>query len=117
MKVNINGKTIEIKGISANSNVSSNNTNIITDSKEGMVNQIESLAQNSRNIIENIDHHKNIVKECDQILAKINPTFAKETERDKAIKDLNDRMDVFANKFDEILKTLKRGNQNDNDAI
>lgn len=106
MNVNINGKTTEVKGIPANSSISSNNSYIITDSKDGMINQIETLSQNSRSIIENIDHHKKIIKDCDNILSKINPSFAKESERDKAILVLNNRMDGLAGKIDEVLKML-----------
>lgn len=111
LKVNLNGKSTTIEGVSANSNVSKTSNYIVTDNKETMVEQVESLLQNNKNIVDNIDKYKNGIKDCEEILKQISPRFAKESDRDNAIVNLNNRVDNLDSKLDTILNTLKANNK------
>lgn len=43
-----------------------------------MSKEVEDMLQNSKNIVNSIEYHNNVIKSCEQILKDLNPRFAKE---------------------------------------
>lgn len=106
--VTIDGQRKEFAGIAANSSVSTSQDYIITDSKEAMISQIENLLQTNKDIVDNIDRHKSIISECEEILKNLNPQFAKEHAFDSALNELSSRVDSMQNEFVDIRSDVKR---------
>lgn len=106
LKVTIDGKSREFNQVPINSGIYTKDSCILTDSKEVMISQVENLLQNSKNILVNIDKHKRTIKACEDVLKDINPTFAKETERDETITDLKSKVGGLENKLDKVLSLL-----------
>lgn len=73
-----------------------------------MVSEIDSMLRNSKNIIESVDHHKKIVAACEKMLIELNPSYAKEQERDVAIEDLTAKVNGMESKFDSIENVLAK---------
>lgn len=85
---------------------------IVSDSKEVMNNEVESMLQSSQSILNRIDYHKKVVENCNQILRVLNPRLAKEKERDEDISNLKSKIGGLENKMDKILTILsKDGNR------
>ena len=75
LKVKIEGNTQEFNSIpSINSIVSYNSGKIvISETKQGIQNEVESILENSRKIINNIDVYKQNIVDCESILKELNP--------------------------------------------
>lgn len=76
---------------------------LVSTSKECVINEINALRNNSDEILQNVDSHKRIVKECDKLLAELDTGF-----RDK--KNTERRLDTLEQTMQEILKYVKPKN-------
>lgn len=110
LKVKIDDSIEEFNSIpSINSIVTYNNGKvIISETKQGIQNEIESVLQQSQNILNNIDVYKSNVTECENILKQINPQFARDKERDNRLQNLESRFEGVESKLDEIFNFIKK---------
>lgn len=110
LKIKVDGNTQEFNSIpSINSVVSYNNGKIIiSETKQGIQNEVESILQNSRQILENIDTYKQNIIDCESILKKLNPQFAIDKERDERLSNLETRFDGVESKLDKIFNLIQK---------
>lgn len=110
LKVKVDDSIQEFNGIpSINNFVSYNNGRvIISESKQNIQNEVEGILENRRNIIDNIESYKQDVIDCEEILRKINPQFAKDKERDDRLLNLENRFDGVESKLDKIFNLINK---------
>lgn len=110
IKVKIEGDVQEFNSIpSINSIVSYNNGKIvISETKQGIQNEVESILSNSKQILNNIDNYKKNVEDCEEILKQLNPQFAIDKERDERLSNLENRFDGFESKLDKIFNLVQK---------
>lgn len=106
--VKVDGETMEFKKLPSSSSIADSGKDgvIVSDSKEVMNNQVESMLQSSQSILDRIDYHKTVVQNCNQILRVLNPRLAKEKERDEDISNLKNKIGGLEDKMDKILTIL-----------
>lgn len=80
----------------------------LSENKEAMISEVDSLLQNSKDVIDSIDKHKEAISAYEKILKTLNPVYAKEQERDVAIGNLSERVDSIQNSLDRLEELLKR---------
>lgn len=107
IKVNLGGTTYEYNSIPSNlSIVTYNNGKItISESKQGLQQEVENILSNSKQILNNIETYKKNIEHCEQILKELNPQYAKDKERDS-------RLDVLEDKLDKLITLVGKGNGN-----
>ena len=110
VKVKIEGEIQEFNSIpSINSIVSYNNGKIIiSETKQGIQNEVESILSNSKQILNNIDNYKKNVEDCEEILKQLNPQFAIDKERDERLSSLENRFDGVESKLDKIFNLIQK---------
>lgn len=79
----------------------------LSENKEGMISEVDSLLQTSKDILNSIDKHKTNVTAYEDILKKLNPVYAKESERDTAISTLSSRVDGIQDSLNRLEQLLK----------
>lgn len=106
--VKVDGETMEFKKLPSSSSIADSGKDgvIVSDSKEVMNNEVESMLQSSQSILDRIDYHKTVVQNCNQILRVLNPRLAKEKERDDDISNLKNKIGGLEDKMDKILTIL-----------
>ena len=109
LKVRVNDSIQEFNNLpSINSYITYNNGKlIISETKQGIQNEVEALLSSSKNILDNIDIYKQNVVECENILKQLNPQFAKDKERDDRLQNLESRFDNVESKLDKIFDLIK----------
>ena len=65
----------------------------LSESKEAMISEVDSLLQSSKEIVESVDKHKAAISAYEKILKSLNPIYAKESEKEEIIKNLGERVD------------------------
>lgn len=105
-------QNMDFKNVPSSLSVTGYNNVIIAETRELMSNEVENLLQGSRNVLDSVDYHKNMINSCEGILKTLNPEFAREKERDKDINDLKGRMGGMETKMDEILSLLLKEKTN-----
>lgn len=79
---------------------------VVSESKEAMNGEVESMLRNSKNIIESIPYHKQVLVACDEMMKELNPQLAKEKEQEQKIAMLENRMGGMESTLQDIHKLL-----------
>lgn len=110
LKVKIDGDVQEFSSIpSINSFVTYNNGKfIISETKQGIQNEVEGILQNSKQVLDNIDTYKQNIVDCETILKQLNPQFAIDKERDERLLNLETRFDGVESKLDKIFNLIQK---------
>lgn len=112
LTVKVNGENYELKHINSGVNLVNNGNIIVSESKESLSPTVESILHNSKKIIdpENIAYHTKAVEDCEEILKKLSPSFAKQKEIDGRIESLESKMTGVDDKLDKIFNLLSKNN-------
>ena len=89
-------------------NTYNNGKVIISETKQGIQNEVEAILQNRKQLVENMDFYKQEIIDCEDILRKINPQFAIDKERDERLSSLENRFDGFESKLDKIFNLVQK---------
>ena len=113
--------TIEYKGqtstyvVKENENVAMPNVLTISCNQDAITNEVNALARNSKEILDSVERHEKTITACDEIIKKLNPTYAKSKEQDEKIENLAKEMSEIKKRIpslDDIAKLLERSQQN-----
>lgn len=98
--VKIGNDKKEFVGIPSTSTIHSYGDYVLSESKDNMIQEINTMLSNSKSIVANVEQHKSNIVACEKILKELNPVYAKEQERDEAIdsltKQVNGLQDILA---------------------
>ena len=110
LKVKVDDSIQEFNNLPSINNIVTYNSGkvIISETKQGIQNEVETILTNSRNILDNIDTYKQNVEDCEKILKQLNPQFAKDKERDDRLHNLESRFDGVESKLDKIFELIKK---------
>ena len=108
LKVKIDRSIHEYNSIPSSNSIITYNSGKITlsETKQGLQSEVESILQNSKQILDNIDKYQNNITDCENILKQLNPQFAKDKERDDRLNNLEQRFDGVENKLDKLLNLV-----------
>lgn len=106
--VKIDNEKKEFIGIPSNGSIHSYGDYVISENKEGMIQEVDAMLQNSKSILANVEQHKTNINACENILKQLNPVYAKEQERDDAINNISGRMDRMENVLARLESMLTR---------
>lgn len=88
--------------------IHSNGDTVISENKEAMIAEVDNMLQASKNVLDNVERHKNTITACERILKELNPVYARESERDDAIEDLASKVNSIQTEFGSIKSTLSK---------
>lgn len=110
LKIKVDETIQEYKNLpSINSiNTYNNGKLIISETKQGIQNEVEAILSNSRQVVNNIELYKQNIIECEEILKQLNPQFAIDKERDTRLSNLETRFDGVESKLDKIFDLIKK---------
>ena len=110
LKVKVDDSIQEFNNLPGINNIVTYNNGkvIISETKQGIQNEVETILTNSKNILDNVDIYKQNVEDCEKILKQLNPQFAKDKERDDRLQNLESRFDGVESKLDKIFELIKK---------
>lgn len=106
--VKVDNETYKFQHLNSTLSVANNNNIIVSETKEGLTPTVENILYSSKKVIdpENIQYHTEAVASCEEILKKLNPSFAKDKERDARIQNLENKMTGMDDKLDKIFNLI-----------
>ena len=107
LKTRIDNETKEFV-VPSNLSVHTYGDYTLSENKEAMISEVDSLLQDVTTKIDNMDKYKEDAEVYKKILKDLNPVYAKEQERDEAISDLNARMDDLQDVISRLDSFLRR---------
>lgn len=110
--VKINGETCTFSGIPANVEIADavykNESVVISDNKDAINSEINSLMNKSLDVIKSVSFHENFAKGCEKILIESNPELAEREAQKKEINELKLQMEDMAKGMKEMLAMNKQ---------
>lgn len=106
----VNGEKREFKQVPGNTAIANFGSDafILADSKESMNAYIESMLQNSKNIVASVDKHKALISQYQNAYSQLNPTISS-TTNEETVKNLNAEVGELKNQVNELIALLKSG--------
>lgn len=86
----------------------------LSENKEAMISEVDSLLQNSKDVLDSIDKHKADITAYEDILKTLNPVYAKEQERDSRIDSLSQQVGSMQSTLNRLESLLLRNGTNEN---
>ena len=108
IRVNIDGTSQEFKNIPANLSIANDGNIVISQTKEAMSTEVDSMLSISKQILESVDYHKDVIEKCEQILKDLNPQFAKDKLQEEKINSLESRIGGVENTLGDIKDMLSK---------
>ena len=101
----VNGERKEFKQVPCNTAIADFGTGsfVLADSKDSLISYVNSMLQNSRNIVNSVDKHKTLINQYEKVLAEINPSY----NNDVVVKDLQKQVGDLQLQLAEALALLK----------
>lgn len=112
--VKIDGERKEFVGIPSMNTIHSYGDYVLSETKEGMIQEVDAMLQNSKNVVSSVDQHKSNIEACEAILKDLNPVYAKESERDEAIDSLTKQVDSMQSVLARLESYLTKQGTNGN---
>ena len=106
--VNIEGSTEEFKNIPASLSIANDGNMVISESREAMSTEVDSILSISKQILESVDYHQEVIDKCEQILKDLNPQFAKDKLQEEKINSLEERIGGVENTLGDIKDMLSK---------
>lgn len=111
-----------IKGLPSLESISEDkNGVIVSDNKDAMAAKVEAMQRTSKQILDSVPYHQEVVDSCEPILRKLNPALEAERTRDEKISRLENKVEAMEGKLDQIVNLLtgtnskKKDNENHKD--
>lgn len=109
VKVKLNDEEVDFKQLPANGQIANDKNLVVSDNKEAMSAEVDTMLRQSKAILESVDYHKKVVDSCEGMLLQLNPQIAKEREQTEKISKLNGKPIRMMSK-DDIEDILKKNN-------
>ena len=77
-----------------------------------MISEVDSLLQNSKDVLESVDKHKAAIDAYENILKTLNPVYAKEQERDSTIDKLTQQVNGMQSTLNRLESLLLNNGTN-----
>ena len=84
----------------------------ISENKEAMISEVDSLLQQSKDIIGSVQKHKDNISAYEDILKNLNPVYAREQERESRIDSLSQQVGDLQTTLKRLESILLRNNEN-----
>ena len=108
--VTINGERREFKQVPSNNAIADfgPDTFVLSDTKDSLMNYVNSMLQNSRNIVNSVGKHKALITQYEHVLGELNPNVA----NDNSVKELRGQVESMQSQMQEMLSLLKQKTTN-----
>jgi len=110
LTVVVGNETIPFAGLPANASVANfPDKGMFISEDQGMaVNEITSMRDNSKRIVDSYDDHKSMVEKCDELLLSLNPDKQKELQSAKEMEALRDELAEMKKMLSAVLGTKSK---------
>lgn len=105
----INGERREFKGV-PNSSIANfgEEAFVLAENKDVLNSYMNSMLQNSRNIVNSVDKHKKLIVDYEEAIQELNPDIKANKEKDKAIQTLQDQVEALQKGMQQMLAIMTK---------
>lgn len=110
VQVKVNGETLEFKQLPSALSIATydNGNTIVSESREIMCQEVENMLKTSRDILNSVPYHENVVDVGEDMLKQLSPQFAKQKDQEDKINNLESKVGGIEDKLDSITAMLSK---------
>lgn len=108
VKVKLNDEEVDFKQLPANGQIANDKNLVVSDNKEAMSAEVDTMLRQSKTILESVDYHKKVVDSCEGMLLQLNPQIAKEREQTEKISKLEGKVSGMEGKLGKMMGLLQQ---------
>lgn len=108
VKVKLGDEEVDFKQLPANGQIANDKNLVVSDNKDAMSAEVDSMLRQSKAILESIDYNKRVVESCEGMLQQLNPQIAKEKEQTEKINKLEGKVSGIEGKIDKMMGWLQQ---------
>lgn len=108
IRAKVDGTDGDFSHLPASSGVHDYGNMVVADSREGMLSEVDVMKQRAQQELDRREKNEAIVAACNEMFKSLNPSYAKEAERDEAITNLNSRLNGIEDAMSQILERLNK---------
>lgn len=108
VKVKVGEQQLNFEKLPSTAQIANSGTNgvVVSDSRDAMCAEVDSMLRQAKGILESVDYNKAVVESCDEIIAKLNPQIAKDKQQEQDISNLKSDMNGVKGTLSEIKSLL-----------
>lgn len=104
----VDGETLEFKQLPSQLSIANYGNTVICETAELMCSEIENMIRDSKQILENIPYHEQVIEVGESMLKELNPQFAKQKDQEDKINNLENKVGSMESKLDDIASMLTK---------
>lgn len=104
----VDGKDETYTDIPVGAEIAQRGNEILSATREAMLQHVDGMIQASRNALEQVDYHRRVVEEGERMLGVLNPQYAENRRNADAIRSIEDRQSALEKQNAEILDMLRK---------
>lgn len=108
VKVKLGDEEVDFKQLPANGQIANDKNLVVSDNKDAMSTEVDSMLRQSKAILESVDYNKRVVESCEGMLQQLNPQIAKEKEQTEKINKLEGKVSGIEGKIDKMMGWLQQ---------
>lgn len=110
ISVRTEDQTVEYKQLPGQLSIANynNGNTIVSESKDLMCQEVESMVRNSRNILDSVPYHEQVIVSCEEMLRELSPQYAKQKDQEEKISNLENKVGSMESKLDNIASMLTK---------
>lgn len=108
VKVKLGDEEVDFKQLPANGQIANDKNLVVSDNKDAMSEEVDSMLRQSKAILESVDYNKRVVESCEGMLQQLNPQIAKEKEQTEKINKLEGKVSGIEGKIDKMMGWLQQ---------
>lgn len=108
VKVKLGDEEVDFKQLPANGQIANDKNLVVSDNKDAMSAEVDSMLRQSKAILESVDYNKRVVESCEGMLQQLNPQIAKEKEQTEKINKLEGKVSGIEGKIDKMMGWLQQ---------
>lgn len=108
VSVKVGEETLEFKQLPATLSIANFGSSgvVVSESREAMNAEVESMLRSSKQVIDSVQYHENVISSCEEMLKVLNPQLAKEKEQEEKIGALEEKMTGMEGTLTDIREML-----------
>ena len=110
VKIKVGDQLIDLQQLPADAVIADFGSNgmVISESRDAVLTEIDTLRKNSEKVLESIDYHKSLVEKCSSIAAELNPHIRQEAEQRQEMERMKSELSDIRSSMQNIQGMLAK---------
>lgn len=108
VQVKVNGETLEFKQLPSALSIATYGDTIVSESRDLMCQEVENMLRTSKEILDSVPYHENVISAGEEMLKQLSPQFAKQKDQEDKINNLEHKVGGIETKLDSITEMLTK---------